>query len=410
MKNKIIIFQGQISTSFFLNEIDYIKKFFEIEAIFFYDDNKLAVDNSIENKSINPEICYNCSLHFTDYIKALFSKKPFELFEEIKQIDKKFFFQKLLYIFHYYAYAKKIYSILKQKQISEENLCLYSFWLSRNAYAMYFVNKYFFNGNAKMCSRAHGYDLYEDRNKLNYLPFRKLFAENIDLISFISINGMSYFTKKYTVRNNTSVNYLGSFNTKNIYKRIKEKDDICILSCSSIIPIKRLDLIIDFLSELKDIKIKWIHLGNGELKDEIVKYASDKLSDTSVEYFFKGQIENSQILSEMEKEDVDFFINMSDSEGLPVSMMEALSFGIPIVARNVGGVSEIVNEKTGILYTKKDDLEVVNNFLINRLRYPQKYSLISQNCIDFWKLNFSGDNNYSLFFGSKLQTLLDSKK
>ena len=32
------------------------------------------------------------------------------------------------------------------------------------------------------------------------------------------------------------------------------------------------------------------------------------------------------------------FINMSDSEGVPVSIMEALSIGIPVIARAVGGI------------------------------------------------------------------------
>lgn len=40
---------------------------------------------------------------------------------------------------------------------------------------------------------------------------------------------------------------------------------------------------------------------------------------------------------------------MSDSEGIPVSIMEAMSFGIPVIARNVGGMSEIVNEENGLL-------------------------------------------------------------
>ena len=407
MKNKIIIFQGQISTSFFLNEIDYIKQNFEIEAIFFYNDNKFNVNDTIKKKGLNSNICYNSSLHFFDYIKALFSKKTIEFYDEIKHLNGKHLFSKLMYVFYYYAYAKKIYSILKRKKSTNENLCLYSFWLSRNAYAMYYVNKYIYDGNAKMCSRAHGYDLYEDRNKINYLPFRKLFAENIDLISFISNNGMTYFTNKYIVKNRTIVHYLGSFNIKNIHKQIRKKDYVCILSCSSIIRIKRLDLIIDLLSGLSDLKIKWIHFGNGELREEIEKYASEKLSNSSVEYFFKGHIDNSQILSEMEQEDVDFLINMSDSEGLPVSMMEALSFGLPIVARNVGGVNEIVNDRTGLLCDNIQDLSTIRDYLLNRLKFPENYFMISRGCIDFWEKNFSGDKNYNLFFCKELNNLIN---
>ncbi len=42
---------------------------------------------------------------------------------------------------------------------------------------------------------------------------------------------------------------------------------------------------------------------------------------------------------------VDLFINASITEGTPVSIMEAISCGIPIIATDVGGNPEIVSEK-----------------------------------------------------------------
>jgi glycosyltransferase involved in cell wall biosynthesis len=46
---------------------------------------------------------------------------------------------------------------------------------------------------------------------------------------------------------------------------------------------------------------------------------------------------------------VVLFINVSSSEGVPVSIMEAMSFGIPVMATDAGGTSELVSEKTGLL-------------------------------------------------------------
>ena len=39
---------------------------------------------------------------------------------------------------------------------------------------------------------------------------------------------------------------------------------------------------------------------------------------------------------------VDLFVNVSTTEGLPISIMEAISFGIPVLATNVGGTHEVV--------------------------------------------------------------------
>jgi glycosyltransferase involved in cell wall biosynthesis len=45
----------------------------------------------------------------------------------------------------------------------------------------------------------------------------------------------------------------------------------------------------------------------------------------------------------------DLFVNVSASEGVPFSIMEAFSVGIPVMATNVGGTGEIVNEQVGML-------------------------------------------------------------
>lgn len=51
---------------------------------------------------------------------------------------------------------------------------------------------------------------------------------------------------------------------------------------------------------------------------------------------------------------------MSLSEGIPVSIMEAISFGIPIIATNVGGNAEIVNDETGVLIPVNIDQAAFN--------------------------------------------------
>ena len=66
-----------------------------------------------------------------------------------------------------------------------------------------------------------------------------------------------------------------------------------------------------------------------------------------------GAIQNVEVYKYYNEHCADLFINVSSSEGLPVSIMEAISFGIPVIATDVGGTGEIV--KNGI-----------SGFLINR--------------------------------------------
>lgn len=67
--------------------------------------------------------------------------------------------------------------------------------------------------------------------------------------------------------------------------------------------------------------------------------------------------------------DVDVVVSTSRSEGLPVALIEAAAAGLPVVATDVGGVSELVaHERTGFL---AGDVDEVAYFLSQLLEQPR---------------------------------------
>ena len=62
-----------------------------------------------------------------------------------------------------------------------------------------------------------------------------------------------------------------------------------------------------------------------------------------ITYEFKGNVDNAEILKYYRENSIDCFALLSEHEGAPVSIMEAESAGIPIVATDVGGVRELVD-------------------------------------------------------------------
>ena len=57
--------------------------------------------------------------------------------------------------------------------------------------------------------------------------------------------------------------------------------------------------------------------------------------------------------------DVDIFALISEWEGLPISILEAMSHGIPVIASDVGGVSEaVLDNETGILVPYKSAKQI----------------------------------------------------
>ena len=64
---------------------------------------------------------------------------------------------------------------------------------------------------------------------------------------------------------------------------------------------------------------------------------------------FHGRVDNVQVRSFYRDTFVNVFVNTSSSEGVPVSIMEAQSAGIPVIATAVCGTPELVNENDGLL-------------------------------------------------------------
>lgn len=88
-------------------------------------------------------------------------------------------------------------------------------------------------------------------------------------------------------------------------------------------------------------KVRFIMAGDGVLLEECRKCAADlELSDVIM---FTGYCNNVNALLK----ETDLFVSHSLKEALGISILEALACGIPVIATNSGGTSEIVNEATG---------------------------------------------------------------
>jgi glycosyltransferase involved in cell wall biosynthesis len=117
-----------------------------------------------------------------------------------------------------------------------------------------------------------------------------------------------------------------------------------------------------------------------------------------------GHVDNSNVLNFYKENYVNLFINLSESEGLPVSMMEAISYGIPIIACKVCGIPEIViNEKTGLLLDVNEDVGVISKKIEQALFFNFNRKAI----VDFFYQHFEANMNYLSFTKSILNENTD---
>lgn len=174
----------------------------------------------------------------------------------------------------YYAYSEQFNAWLKKSEVFERlnnETIVYTFWYLYTTLA-FCINKEEFNG-ITVVSRAHGYDLYNERVEKTFRqPFRQIMNSRLEGLFFISQKGYDYYIDTWgrIDSNNMFVSYLGSKGDKNLpYKRSTNKDLLHrVVSCSNLIPLKRVDKIIDALALInrrrKDIDIEWIHFGEGD--------------------------------------------------------------------------------------------------------------------------------------------------
>ena len=303
---------------------------------------------------------------------------------------------KIMYVDIHRATSLKneLQQLCDHSHLNLSDCIFYSYWHDYKALALALFRH---ECGCTCVARAHRWDVFADKNTIPYLPFKRFILNNLSKTISISKAGKEYFnTYVGNSDDKVVVSFLGKINER---KPVTERrcDEVLICSCSNLIPVKQVDRIIEVISQLEINNLRWIHFGDGPLRAELEAMAKKMLP--KVNYEFRGIVPNNEILDFYASQYVDLFINLSSSEGIPVSIMEAMSAGIPVVATNVGGTGEAVNNTNGFLvpaeFNTDDVAQTITNYLNLSFVQQQQYR---QNAYDFWKENFEATKNYEEFY------------
>lgn len=281
----------------------------------------------------------------------------------------------------------------------DDTVFLYSYWFGDLALTALLFKKMINAKSIYTLSRAHGYDLYANRNRAGIAPFTGYLLEKINHVYPCSDNGTAYLTSSYReYAEKISTSYLGT--KDHGVSRARLDGAFTIATCSSISAIKRVILLAQALKILCDsgtCNLSWICIGDGPLLADIKEYAAKNLGDMRVR--FMGRMDNAEILYMYSESPIHVFVNTSEVEGLPVSIMEAMSFGIPAIATDVGGTKEIVdNTENGILLSKDATARELADTILYFVNQTQEERSIYRNkARKKWQQFFDADRNYALF-------------
>ena len=312
-------------------------------------------------------------LNILTYVKFIFSDTNFLGFENLKSIH------------HAWTASDFILDFIKDNEIEPKNVTVYSYWLYHSALIAGLIKLK--NSNVRCISRAHMGDVYDEIKPTKFL---KLKLKNLDRVLTISDHARDYILKQFpNYSNKVFTSRLGvkdvGLNPSNL-----ENNSFTIVSCSSVSRRKRILTIAEIIGML-NLDIKWIHFGDGEQMKELKKMIKKFPNNINVDLM--GWVDNKSVLEYYKNHSVDLFINFSFQEGIPVSIMEALSFGIPVLAYDIYALHEIINSYNGVLLNQNADKESI----AKELKKALKRSFIKEKIKLNWKENYSAKENYSRF-------------
>jgi len=197
------------------------------------------------------------------------------------------------------------------------------------------------------------------------LKLTSFFIKNVNLILlspilFSDFNKIKSFNKVYYLPN-------GVENILNNIEFVK-KDRVDILYLSNMIKSKGYFSVLELANKTKDREI-YYHFAGGwqddDDKEEFFRYLEE--NDLSKKVVFYGFINGKEKSDLFKKSDIFMFPTRYKNEAFPLTILEALSYGIPIISTDEGSIPYILDNKSGIILNNLDNLENALNQAVNTL-------------------------------------------
>jgi len=185
------------------------------------------------------------------------------------------------------------------------------------------------------------YPVLKDSRMLERLKsIEKYVIDEVDSIGFVANNPKQNFIRLHPEINPKKVTFVyNGLNDINILPHTQIHNPIEICCVGSITNRKGQDLIVDAMLSLSEFERKKLHftlIGDGPIRNQLETICTtNKLPITFVGY-------SKKINEFLQKADI--FILPSRDEGFPISILEAMREGLPVISTNVAGIPEMIDD------------------------------------------------------------------
>lgn len=123
-----------------------------------------------------------------------------------------------------------------------------------------------------------------------------------------------------------------------------------------------------FIKETCELSFRCLLIGNGPLEKVIRRQIRKYSLERAVHLI--GRLPHDRLMLMYERREIDVVVLPSiitddgEKEGIPVALMEAMSYGIPVISTNTGGIPELLSNGAGIMVKEKSSTELAEAILL----------------------------------------------
>ncbi len=260
-------------------------------------------------------------------------------------------------VFEYFpitlAAAAKIEEVIKKEKLDIINV----HYALPYSVSSYLAKQMVFSSTRKnipIVTTLHGTDIHTLAWKKDFKSIIRFTLENSDGITSVS-RFLADQAKELGIKKEIKViyNYVDEQRfrryrdrkIRDLRRDFAERNERIILHASNFRKIKRIDDIVRAFKRIrKKVPCKLLLIGDGPEKSKIKRLVEEL--NLAEHVFFLGKQEKIEQFYAI----ADLFMLVSSKEGCPLSILEAMSSEVPVIATRVGGIPEIVVDgKTGYL-------------------------------------------------------------
>ena len=115
----------------------------------------------------------------------------------------------------------------------------------------------------------------------------------------------------------------------------------------------------------------------GPVKDESYQETVQLIKELEIDVVFTEKLSKAE-WTELSKQ-YDIFINTTHFDNTPVSVIEAMALGLPVVSTNVGGIPFLLKHQDNALLVPDNDVEKMINEIKKLLNNPKLANQVSEN-------------------------------